>query len=280
MKEYSRGNLVFDVIDLGEPNESLVILLHGFPGGAASFERVAEALADTGHRVLVPQQRGYSPHARPRHRWAYALNELVDDAVALIDASGAKEAHVVGHDWGGIVGWVLADRVPERVQSLTIIATPHPRAVLETLWSGEQLALSWYMALFQLPRLPEFLFRGGEGNIVRKLLTRSGLSLEIADRYIGALLNDPGLLTGALNWYRGLPSYIAYAFRARPLTCRTQYILGENDVFVGRRAARHSARWVKGPYEFKIVRNGTHWLPEDDSDRLVSLLVEFLSPEG
>src|SRR3954452_19229880 len=98
MDQYRRGELVFDVIDAGPADGPVVVLLHGFPQLNTSWDAVIGRLTAQGYRCLAPNQRGYSPGARPKGRWNYRSSELAADVGALIDASGAKHAHVVGHD--------------------------------------------------------------------------------------------------------------------------------------------------------------------------------------
>jgi pimeloyl-ACP methyl ester carboxylesterase len=123
---HARG-LVFDLLAAGDPAGEPVLLLHGFPQTAACWTELAEALADAGYRVLAPDQRGYSPGARPAAVRDYRMPELVADVLAVADRAGARRFHVVGHDWGGAVAWHLAARHPERVATLTAVSTPHPR---------------------------------------------------------------------------------------------------------------------------------------------------------
>jgi pimeloyl-ACP methyl ester carboxylesterase len=124
----ARG-LVFDVLTVGDPAGEPVLLLHGFPQTAACWTRLTGALAGAGYRVLAPDQRGYSPGARPGAVRDYRMAELVADVLALADrARVVGPIHLVGHDWGGMVAWHLAARHPERVATLTAVSTPHPRA--------------------------------------------------------------------------------------------------------------------------------------------------------
>ena len=102
--------LVFDALTAGPPDGELVVLLHGFPQTAACWTEVAEALAAAGYRVLAPDQRGYSPGARPPSVPAYRMPELVADVLALAAEAGPARFHLVGHDWGGVVAWALAGR--------------------------------------------------------------------------------------------------------------------------------------------------------------------------
>ena len=107
MDSFRRDGLTFDVRDAGPADGEPVVLLHGFPQDSSAWDRVAPALHQHGLRTLAPDQRGHCATARPRGRTAYTLRETVHDALALLDAAGLKSAHVVGHDWGGIVGWAL-----------------------------------------------------------------------------------------------------------------------------------------------------------------------------
>ncbi|MEJ7585388.1 MAG: alpha/beta fold hydrolase, partial [Acidimicrobiales bacterium] len=128
MKTFTNDGLTFEVSDRGPEDGPVVILLHGFPQTAECWAGVAPRLADAGLRVLAPNQRGYSPQARPTGRRAYLLNLLMGDVLALADSAGAERFHLVGHDWGAVVAWSVAAEHPERVASLTTLSVPHPRA--------------------------------------------------------------------------------------------------------------------------------------------------------
>ena len=155
MEQFRRGELVFDVIDSGRADGPVVVLLHGFPEQNTMWESIISRLAAQGYRCLAPRQRGYSPGARPTRRRDYRISELVGDVRALIDASGAQRVHLVGHDWGAIVAWHVAQRFPDRLLTLTPISVPHPGAFLKSLVRSRQGLASWYIYFFQLPRIPE-----------------------------------------------------------------------------------------------------------------------------
>jgi pimeloyl-ACP methyl ester carboxylesterase len=254
--EYSRSGLTFDVTDGGDPADPTVVLLHGFPEDRRSWDPISERLVASGFRTLAPDQRGYSPRARPTESYpkAYALPELVDDVMALLDAAEVERAHLVGHDWGGGVAWALAGNHPDRVATLTALSTPHPaavrRAVSTTPW---QFAHSSYMLFFQLPWLPEqYLGRGLE-----RMLLGSGLPRAEAERYAGRM-REPGALTGALGWYRALRHAGSVLHRCR---VPTTFVWGRHDAFLGRQAAEATGAMVLGDYRFVEVDEG-HWLPE------------------
>jgi pimeloyl-ACP methyl ester carboxylesterase len=135
MDQYRRGDLVFDVRDAGPQDGPVVVLLHGFPQHNDSWDAVIERLTAQGYRCLAPNQRGYSPGARPRRRRDYVMTELVADVGALIDASGADKVHLVGHDWGAAVAWGAAAEYPERLATVTPVSVPHPGAFLmDRVW--------------------------------------------------------------------------------------------------------------------------------------------------
>jgi pimeloyl-ACP methyl ester carboxylesterase len=254
MDHFARNGLTFSVADEGPTGGEAVVLLHGWPQNGSAFAEVVPLLHASGLRTLVPVQRGYAASARPRDRRAYRTEETAADVLALLDAAGLAQAHVVGHDWGGAQAWALGAWHPERVSSLTVLSTPHPAAMAAALVSGGQALRSWYMGLFQLPVLPELLVSRG----LRRMLAGSGLPSDYVDRYVAAMA-EPGALTGSLNWYRGLP------FSARPAVGRvgvpTTYVWGRHDPALGRPAAEGTAAYVRAPYRFVELDAG-HWLPE------------------
>src|SRR4051794_6029956 len=89
--------------DAGDYGAAAVLLLHGFPRHAGLWAPVLPALHELGLRTLAPDQRGYSPLPQPTDVEAYLVDELVADAVAVVDDAGVPDALVVGHDWGALV---------------------------------------------------------------------------------------------------------------------------------------------------------------------------------
>jgi pimeloyl-ACP methyl ester carboxylesterase len=256
ISEYARNGLTFDVTDRGDPTAPPVVLLHGFPEDRHCWDPVSERLVAAGLRTLAPDQRGYSPRARPAEPYpqAYVLTELVDDVVALLDAAGLDRAHIVGHDWGGGIAWTFAGAHPDRVETLTVLSTPHPAAVRQAITSAPwQFAHSGYMLLFQVPRLPE--------RVLRRTLERSLLAQDVppaeAARYAGRM-REPGALRGALGWYRAMPYSRGAVHRCR---VPTTYVWGRHDLFLGRQAAEATGAMVLADYRFVEVDEG-HWLPE------------------
>lgn len=254
LETFTRAGLTFPVWDAGPLDADVVVLLHGFPQGPSAYDQVAPLLHAAGLRTLAPTQRGYAPGARPRERRAYTTAETTADVVALLDTAGVDRAHIVGHDWGGAPAWAMAAWHPERVSSVTVLSTPHPAAMAAAFRSSLQGVRSSYIALFQLPAVPELVL----ARVLPTMLARSGLPRAYVERYVTSM-SEPGALSAALRWYRGIP------FSIRPGVGRVQvpttYVWGRHDVALGRDAAERTAAWVSGPYRFVEVDAG-HWLPE------------------
>jgi pimeloyl-ACP methyl ester carboxylesterase len=266
---FRRDGLTFDVIDGGPSDGEPVVLLHGFPQDATAWNAVSPALHQAGLRTLALDQRGHSPKARPRGRSHYRLRETTGDVLALLDAAELKRAHVVGHDLGGLVAWALAAWHPDRVRTLTSISTPHPAALAKAMATSDQALRSYYMAVFQLPFLPERLLLSGGGTPLRRMLRGSGLSREAAGHYV-ARMQEPGALSAALGWYRGMP--FGLLDRVGTVHVPTLHVWSTGDAFLGRAATEATGQYVDAPYRLEVLEGVTHWIPELAADRVAELV--------
>jgi pimeloyl-ACP methyl ester carboxylesterase len=272
IRSFERNGLVFDVTDAGPINGQPVVLLHGFPAAADSWNAVADGLHRAGYRTLAPDQRGYSPGARPADVQEYAIGQLVLDVLTLADTARMRRFHVVGHDWGGAVAWHLAAAQAMRVQTLTVLSTPHPRAFAESLACSTQLLRSWYTLAWQVPRLPEWVMTAGGGALLRVVLARSGLPQPVARTYADRML-EPGALTAALNWYRAALHPRGAIVDVADVAVPTLYIWSNRDPSIGRTAAELTRRHVNSAYRFDVLDNVSHWIPETAADSVVDAFV-------
>jgi pimeloyl-ACP methyl ester carboxylesterase len=266
---FTRNGLTFDVLDAGPPDGEPVVLLHGFPQDATAWNRVTPALHQHGLRTLAPDQRGYSPGARPTGRSPYTLRETTADVLALLDAAGLESAHIVGHDWGGFAAWALGAWHPDRVRTLTVLSVPHPGAMSKALISSDQALRSSYVGLFQVPVLPERLLLAGNGAALRRMLRHGGLPREAVDHYVSRM-QEPGALTAALGWYRALP--VSSRDPVGTVRVPTLHLWSTGDAFLGRAATEDTARFVDAPYRLEVLDDVTHWIPELAADRVAELV--------
>jgi pimeloyl-ACP methyl ester carboxylesterase len=256
-REVKARGLTFDVFEGGPEDGTPVLLLHGFPQDHREFDPILPRLHAAGLRTYALDQRGYSPGARPAEVADYRLAEPVADAVAVLDGLGLESAHVVGHDWGAQVSWLVAGQHPERVRTLTAISVPHPRALgLALRVRPTQRARFVYQAFFRSAAAERLLLAGG-GALLKSMMRPLG---DRAAQYAGAM-REPGRLTGGLNWYRALTPQAVSGLGV--IEVPTTYVWSDHDPVFGITAALRTADWVQADYQLVAMRDVGHWVPEE-----------------
>lgn len=267
--ELKKDNLIFDVIDSGPIEGTPIVLLHGFPETAKIWQRSAELLHQHGFRTYAMNQRGYSLRAQPKKRSEYAIQHLADDVNLLLDQI-QQPAYLVGHDWGAVVAWEVALRYPNKVKHLTAISVPHKAAFMRSFYSSKQLLKSYYMGLFQLPLLPEFLFNKIP-SIGEALLKNSGMTDQQLDDFKQEMVIEKRL-TPSLNWYRGLP-FASNKTLFKKVTVPTLFIWGKDDVAIDGKGVALNHLYVDAPYT-EIHLDANHWIPVQNYAELTDLIVQ------
>lgn len=254
---YRHDGLTFDVRDEGPLDGDPVVLLHGFPERNTCWRDVTPLLHAQGLRTYAPDQRGYSPGARPPRRRDYTMDKLEADAVALIETIG-RPVHLVGHDWGANSGWLASAHRPELIRTWTAVSVPHPAAFRSAIFSTRQAFSSWYMGAFQTPRLPERLAAQPGGRFDQGLLN-GGMTQEDVDRFRREIV-DYGALTGGLNWYRAMPFTHQRELQDK-VAVPTTLLWSDGDIGVNRVSVDRCAEHVTGPYELRVLEGVSHWIP-------------------
>lgn len=273
MEIKARG-MTFDVHEGGPADGDPVLLLHGFPQDHREFDLILPRLHAAGLRTYALDQRGYSPGARPAAIADYRLPEPTADAVAVLDALGVESAHVVGHDWGAQVGWLLAAHHPGRVRTLTAVSVPHPKALrLAMRVRPSQRARLAYFAVFRSPAAERILLAGG-GAVLKAMLRPAG---DRAALYVDAMRDDPSRLTGGLNWYRGLSGDQLAGVGV--IKVPTTYVWSDRDGVVTLTAALRTRDWVEADYQMVALRGVSHWVPEQAPDALADAILARVHPE-
>lgn len=274
VRQVAAGNgLSFDVAEQGDPHDRAVLLLHGFPQTHRCFDALAQRLVPRGLRLIAPDQRGYSPGARPAEIEAYAVGELAGDALRILDACGLDQADVVGHDWGAVVGWALAATRPDRVRTLTAVSVPHPAAMAAAMadpGSGQRESSS-YIQLFRQPGKAEDVLLEDEAARLRAIY--QPLPQSAAEPHVRAL-SDRATLTAALNWYRAIRGADSAALPR--VTVPTTFVWSTADIAIGRAAAERCAAQVTGPYRFVELDGVSHWIPDQAPDELAAAVLDRL----
>ncbi|TMJ48468.1 MAG: alpha/beta hydrolase [Alphaproteobacteria bacterium] len=270
-------HLTFDALVAGEAGSPLVLLLHGFSESMHCWRAQVSALSARGYRAIAPNQRGYSAGARPDPRDAsnYHIDRLMDDAMAIVAASGCGEQrfHLVGHDWGGSIAWALADRYPQRLASLTVLSRPHPNAFNRALQSpdGDQAHRSRHHKAFLEPDAADVVL-ADDAKWLRDRLSANGVPQTAIATHLAVLGNKPAM-ESALAWYRARG---AIRSPLDAIRVPTLYIWGDADDTVGRPAAEGTVDFIAAPYRFEALPGVGHFAADQVPDRVSELLLEHL----
>lgn len=272
--EVALGELTFTVDQAGPAGGQPVLMLHGFPQTRRAWRSQLQALAAAGYRCIAPDQRGYSAGARPADVSAYVASNMVADAFGIMGALGHERFHLVGHDWGGQIAWLMAAERPERLLSFASLSRPHPAAFARALKDdAAQAGRSGHHRSLQQEGAAAAI-RADDMAGLRRMFAAQGVPADTAQAYV-ATLSEPGAIEAAIAWYKAS----AAALRAAdvpPIGLDTLFIWGDADATVGRTAAEGTAAFVTGPYRFEVVPGAGHFLTDQVPEVVNRLLLEHL----
>lgn len=269
------NGLQFEVLEDGA-GDRLALCLHGFPEHAISWRHQMPVLAAMGYRVWSVNQRGYGRTTRPGRLADYALPDLLGDVAALIDASGATSVVLIGHDWGALVAWCFAALRLRPLHRLVIMNVPHPLCFRRALRHWRQLRKSWYIAVFQVPRLPERLLAADNGAAVRRMFQNIVMPENVLAIYTRQIV-EPGAATAMLNWYRAmrLPRSRRLDL-TRVIEVPTLVLWGEEDVALDLICLEGTQDYVRH-LTLQRLPGISHWVQQDAPDLVNGHLERFLS---
>lgn len=275
-----------DAVDNPTGVAPLVVLLHGFPEFWYSWRHQLDAIAAAGYRVVAPDMRGYNRSSAPAGVDSYRPAELVADVRGLIEHRGAPQATVVGHDWGGLVGWELAIRDPDVVRQLVVLNSPHPDLFRQRLLrSPEQLLRSWYVFATQLPWLPERLLAADDFGLLTSAFEETTVPDAFTDadieRYREAMARSESL-SGPLHYYRAmaretltreLRALVGGSRRDGTVEVPTLVLWGEQDPALGVELLDGLDEWVPS-LTVRRYPEASHWVqaerPADVTEQLLA----------
>jgi len=259
----------------------LALLLHGFPELAFSWRYQIAVLTQAGYEVWAPNLRGYGESSKPPKVSDYAMDRLLADIGALIDASGRSDVTLVGHDWGAVQAWMFAIRRVRPLQRLVIMNVPHPACMRRELRSLRQLLKSWYIFFFQIPWLPEKLLcaRGawaiGDA-FTRSAVDRSRFPDQVTDVYRAAALR-PYAMRSMVNYYRAvLRGGRASAGESLPvIDTPTLMIWGLEDVALSRATTDGTDEHVND-LTMRFLPDVSHWVQQEAPETVNAMLLAWL----
>ena len=267
----------------------VVLCLHGFPDNHRSFHRQLPALAGAGFRAVAPLLRGYEPSSQPSDR-DYHIVRVAEDVVGWIDDLDQGSVHLVGHDWGAVIGYAAAAAAPDRLLSLTTLAMPHPSRLQ---WEGirklpSQLCKSWYMFFFQLRGIADRAVEARDWALIEKLWRdwSPGWNLPAEQRAsVKKTLSQPDVIKAALGYYRTIFTNRSPAAKQTlrllesPIPVPTLALTGALDGCMDTRLHQlimNEADFAGG-LRIERVEGAGHFLHQEKPDEVNRILLDWLA---
>ncbi|XP_040589397.1 epoxide hydrolase 4 isoform X2 [Mesocricetus auratus] len=279
------SGLRFHYVAAGERGRPLMLLLHGFPEFWYSWRHQLREFKSE-YRVVALDLRGYGESDAPVHQESYKLDCLIADIKDVLDTLGYTKCVLIGHDWGGMIAWLISICYPEMIMKLVVINFPHPSVFTDyILRHPAQLLRSSFYYFFQIPWLPEFMFSINDFKALKHLFTsrstgigRKGrrLTTDDLEAYI-YVFSQPGALSGPINHYRNI--FNCLPLKHHVVTTPTLLLWGEEDAFMEAEMAEVTKMYVKNCFRLTVLSEGSHWLQQDQPDTVNRLIWAFLREE-
>jgi epoxide hydrolase 4 len=254
-------------------------MLHGFPECWYSWRHQIIEFAHE-YKVVAVDLRGYNESDKPKERSTYRLSVLVEDIKGVIEALGYERCILVGHDWGGAIAWAFAQAYPERLDRLIVLNMPHPAKFSQGLRTLPQISRSWYIFLFQLPFIPEWILRRDNYKVLVEILTRTAINPdtfppEVIEVY-RQVAAKPGAITAMLNYYRNLVQSGFLQRNGGIIQTPTLMIWGEDDIALGKELTVGTQAYVKN-LQIRYISNCSHWVQQEQPQLVNQYMREWLS---
>lgn len=304
----------FDVLDVG--SGPAVLFLHGWPESARCWRHQLTALAAAGFRALAYDQRGYADASRPPEIEAYGMDQLVGDAVAVLDALEIDQAVVVGHDWGAPVAYHCALLRPDRFVAVAGLSVPYaPRGAVSL---PRLLAMAGqtgnYINHFQAEGVAERELEADIAAALRRIYYSGSGDMPAGTHWRPVLADGQGFLDtaseppadwdppwlppeelahlvaafrrsgfrGGLNWYRNLERNWRWGafLHGAPITAPSLFIAGDRDGVI--RMPGHEptperlARALPNLRGFHLIEGAGHWVQQEAPEAVNAALLAFL----
>ncbi len=256
----------------------LMLMLHGFPEFWYSWRHQIPEFAQY-YKVVALDLRGYNDSDKPKAQSAYTMDELIKDVEGVIKGLGYNKCVLVGHDWGGMIGWNFAYKHPDMLDKLIILNLPHPAKFAGALRNPQQLLRSWYIFFFQTPILPELLIQSNDYQPIETMLKgmavdKSAITQADIEAYKDAAAKR-GALTATINYYRNAfqPKYFNENFGV--LDVPTLMIWGEKDTALGKELTYGTEAYVRD-FQIKYIPDCSHWVQQEKPQLVNQYMRDFL----
>jgi pimeloyl-ACP methyl ester carboxylesterase len=272
----ARG-LDFHLAEAGS-GEDVILCLHGWPQHWYMWRRVMPALADR-HRVLALDLRGYGWSDAPAD--GYEKENLASDVLAVLDELGLERVKLIGHDWGGWIGFLLSLRAPQRFERFLALGITPP-------WPGVRSSLgqAWrfaYMPLVASPGIGYALHRGG--TLVPRVLISASSSREAWDettlRAFAAPFTEPERAHAAVQTYRTFllreaRPVLRGRYAGRRLTVTTLLVNGADDPAIRPEMVSDSQAHAER-MELELIDGCGHFIVDEMPDLVIDRARTFFA---
>lgn len=254
------------LIGSGEP----LMLLHGFPDLWYGWKEVILGLKDK-YKLIIPDMRGYNLSDKPKGVNSYNVSILIEDIRKLSEKLNFGQFNLAGHDWGGVVAWVFAEKYSDMLKKLIVLNAPHPKIFQEKLRTDkEQQKASYYIFEFLKPDGEKILFEDDFKWLKRAIFGSVRNKID-RKKYIEAW-SQPDAIISSVNYYRANLSFDEWT---GVINVPTLVIWGMKDAALLPQLLEGLSDYVE---DLEIVRSeaSSHWIMYDDPDLVNSSIIEFI----
>jgi pimeloyl-ACP methyl ester carboxylesterase len=276
-RDIQANGLTFMCRESGPDDGEPVVLLHGFPETSIMWTGLTEELASAGYHCIAPNQRGYSPGARPPDAESYNFANIGADVHEIAKAAGFDRFHLIGHDWGAGAGWCALSIDESPIKTWTALSVGHPKTFAEAIRDDPDEELYRGFITFFLDPSTAAELSANDCEAMKSAGVWAAASPEEVADYV-SVFRDPDALQAALNWYVASRGFARLFDDDRlldfgPVFAPTLFLWGKDDPFIRTRAVRGTADQMTGPYRFVELDAG-HSLIQEQYD---TVLAEILS---
>ncbi|MBW8743713.1 MAG: alpha/beta hydrolase [Sphingomonas sp.] len=293
----------------------LVMLCHGFPECWYSWRYQLPALAKAGFRAVAPDLRGYGRSDRPEDVEKYTILHNIGDMVGLIDALGATQAVIAGHDIGAPIAWQAALMRPDRFRAVIALGPPFRSRGFgdlgpPTTHMPRSRTALFYQLYFQKPEAeaalgndPRRMFRSlfyslsgdgappaGGGGLTAGMIPLNGEFLtnpaslpswireSDVDVYVDEFARSG--FRGAVNWWRNVDRgwELMAPFADTPVTVPALYLAGDRDIIAAifRQAIAQQSALVPKLRRAVMLPGCGHWTQQERAPEVNVAMIDFL----
>ena len=284
--EFQSQNLEFEYLEYGKAEKGSLVFLHGFPDTYHTFQNQIEYFSNKGFRCLAPAMPGYLPTNQLPGK-NYSLVNVAKALWSLLEQKEYTDFHLIGHDWGSPVSYIMTAQKPAKIQSLSLMAVPPLGELLNNAFQFPgQFLKSWYIAFFQLRGLSDHITKLSDLAFLEKLWKDWSPGWDIPTEEIQRMktaFQSPQVLESALGYYRGLFDFLDQEWhKTRELVFQELNkpilaLTGKNDGCMDYRFFENFKERYPGGMKSVTIKNAGHFLHLENYTDVNEQLAAFLN---